>query len=202
MAHPGRDAGLHQVTRAQHVVGDRVLDVGFHQRYVLVRGRVEDDLRTMRREDRGQAVGVADVGDDGRDPGSWKLVAGYWMLDTGFSFQLQVSNFQTLHLIVDVEDAVLAVTQQHQFGGTQAGDLAAQFRADRPTSARHQHALAAHQRRHLRRVDLHRRAAQQILDLYFPELADADRCHQSAHTSPGRYASLPRLCRKGRQSRG
>ena len=90
----------------------------------------------------------------------------------GFRFQLPVSSFQTLHLIVDVEDAVLAVTQQHQFGGAQAGDLAAQFRADRPTGARHQHALAAHQRRHLRRVDLHRRAAQQILDLYFPELAD------------------------------
>ena len=65
MAHPGRDAGLYQVARAQHVVGDRVLNVVFHQRYVLVRGRVEDDLRTMRCKDGGQAGGVADVGDDG-----------------------------------------------------------------------------------------------------------------------------------------
>ena len=67
MAHPGRDAGLHQVRVPSTLLVIGVLGVVFHQRHVLVRGRVEDDLRTMRCEDRGQAVGVADVGDDGRD---------------------------------------------------------------------------------------------------------------------------------------
>ena len=41
------------------------------------------------------------------------------------------------------EDAVLAVAQQDQLRGTPAGDLAAQFAADRAAGAGDQHHLAA-----------------------------------------------------------
>ena len=53
-----RDAGFHQPPGPQHVVGHGVFGVGFHQRHVLVRRRVEDDFRPMRREHRGQTFGV------------------------------------------------------------------------------------------------------------------------------------------------
>ncbi len=43
-----------------------------------------------------------------------------------------------------------------------------------PPCAGHEHALAADQRGHLRRVGLHRLAAQQVLDLHIAQLLDAD----------------------------
>ena len=42
--------------RAQHIVRDRFLDIHFHQRDMLVRRRMKDDLRLMLLEDLLQAA--------------------------------------------------------------------------------------------------------------------------------------------------
>ena len=87
---------------------------------------------------------------------------------------------------MDVENAVFAVAQEHQFDGARsASDLTAQLRADGATCARHQHALAVHQRRHLRRVDLHRLTAQQIFDLHVAKLPMLARAARATRTCRG-----------------
>ncbi len=65
------DGDLGDDLRRQHVVARRLERVRLHHRHVLVRGRVEDDLRPVPLEDLAQLVAVADVGQDReRSPGS------------------------------------------------------------------------------------------------------------------------------------
>ena len=72
-----------------------------------------------------------------------------------------------------IEDAVFAVPEQHDARGTDVGDLAAQFEADRASGA------ADEDRPPLKivadvRAALHRRPSQQIGDVDLPQAADAD----------------------------
>ncbi len=72
---PRRHRGLDHVAHAQHVhfdcaqyrVGECLDLVALHQRHVLVRARVKHTLRPIRLEHGPDAVGEADVGDDGDD---------------------------------------------------------------------------------------------------------------------------------------
>ena len=75
---------------------------------------------------------------------------------------------------MDLEDAVLAVAQQHELGRLVAEDLPAQLGADGAAGAGDQHALAAASARALGRVGLHRVAPEQVLDLDVAQLADAE----------------------------
>ncbi len=60
-----RDCDLHKVTRAKHIVGDGFDGIGFHERDMLVRGGMKNNLRLMCFENRVKALRVADVGNDG-----------------------------------------------------------------------------------------------------------------------------------------
>jgi len=75
---------------------------------------------------------------------------------------------------VDLEDRILAMTQQHQRCGPAALDLPAELRPDRPARARDQHALARQQFPDPGRIGLHRLAAQQIIDLHVAQLVELD----------------------------
>ena len=58
------DGDLRHHLRAEHVVAHRLDRVRLHQRHVLVRGRVEDDLRAVPLEDLAHLRLVLDVADD------------------------------------------------------------------------------------------------------------------------------------------
>ncbi len=92
-----------------------------HQTYVLVRRRVEHDLGPMAAEDVREPALAAYVRDH--------LVDG----QCGMCFAQQVG---------DVEDAVLAVSEQHDCPRAHARDLAAQLGAYRSAGAGHQHDAA------------------------------------------------------------
>ncbi len=59
------DGRLHKIARAKHIVGDGFDRIGFHQRDMLVRSGMKNNLRLMCFENRVKALRVADVGNDG-----------------------------------------------------------------------------------------------------------------------------------------
>ena len=109
--------------RAADVVADRLADVGFHQRHVLVGGGVEDDFRTDSCVKSCRIRGsIGDVGDAG--------VAAWWR------------RAGRPELPLDVEDAVFAAAHQHSTAGLKRSDLPADFRADAAAGAGDHHRAA------------------------------------------------------------
>ena len=115
---------LHQLPRAEHVVLHRLARAQLHQRHVLVRGGVKDDVGRMPREHAGHPPGVADVAHQRPDIERRPAV---------------------LQLVGDGEQRVLVPLEQQQGLRLQRGDLAAQLRSDRPSRAGHHHAASGDQ---------------------------------------------------------
>ncbi len=110
---------------------------------MLVRGGVEDDLGTVARERRLDALVVADVAHD-----RVHRVRGALRDD----------------LVVDEVQAVLGVVEQHELGGPELRHLAHEFGADRAAGAGDEDALAAQERADFLEVELHGLAPEQVLD--------------------------------------
>ena len=117
---------------------------------MLVRGRVEDDVGAVLREDLAHPDGVLAVGED-----------------RGGAAEVAV----VLELAPDLEQAVLGVLDQHEPLGADARDLAAELRADRAAGARHEHHLPAEVGADAIDLHAHRLAAEDVLDLHLAHLA-------------------------------
>ena len=74
-------------------------------------------------------------------------------------------------LALDLEEAGLAVVDEHEPGRAHAGDLPAQLGADRAARAGHEHHLAGEVPGDRREIDLDGLAAEEVLDLDRPDLA-------------------------------
>ena len=151
MGRPGALGSGDHVRRAENVVGHRFFGIAFHQRNVLVRGCVENCLGPVGLEHPVNPGGVTDVGNNRHDAEPGK-------------FHQQ--------FVVNLEDAVLAVSQQDQLAGTQARDLSANLAPDRApgTGDEHRHTIDQVRNRALVRLD--RWPAQQVLDLDISQLID------------------------------
>src|SRR6185312_13319758 len=141
---PRVDRGVHDVGGAVDVVGDRLDDILFHERHVLVRGCVEDCVGTTVVEDGVHALSVADVRDHGHDR------------HTGVG---------RAELRLDVEDRVLAVAKYDQHRGLELRQLPAELAADRPAGAGDQNSAALAKVPNGGEVGLNRLPAEEVLDL-------------------------------------
>ncbi len=93
LLHVCPEAGVDEVARPHHVVGDRFFGIVFHQRHVFVRRGMKDDVRLRRAEAGLQPSAIANVGDHRLDGQRRKSFA---------------------QLRPDVEDAVLAVPDERE----------------------------------------------------------------------------------------
>src|SRR5581483_9209051 len=146
---------------AGHVVLHRLARIGFHERHVLVRGGVEDDIGLHLREDRVQAALVGDIADDGMDGGG------------------QAAIVQAVDHRVEV---VLVALVEHQLRGIERGDLRAQLGANRSASAGDEHASTGEQRADGGRVEADGGALEQVFD---GEVADVSDVHAIAGDAEG-----------------
>ena len=131
--------------------------VRLHERDVLVRRRVEHRVRGETLEHVLHALTIADVGDH-RHASDIRGEAD--------------------QLVVGVEDGVFAVPEHDDAGGLEAGELAAEFTADRAARPGHQDRLAGGQFAHLRHVGDDRLPPQQVLDLHLPQRGNRNAARQ------------------------
>ena len=170
-----RECGLRDVAGSRHVVEDRLVRIGLHQRHVLVGGRVEDDGRLELLHRVHDLRAITDVPDDDRE------------IELGHGAS---------ELAADVVQRVLAVAVQDDLARLRAGDLPHQLRADRPTGARDQRGPVLQVRG--REVERHGLAAQEVLHLHRPDarqLRLADEHLRDAREDPvadARVRSPPR----------
>ena len=129
---------------AEDVVRHRHERVRLHQRHVLVRRRVEDDVGPVALEDLAQPAAVAHVGEH-RDAGAEAALVD--------------------ELALDVEERALGLVDHHDPRRLGARELAAELGADRAAGAGDEHGLVLDVRGDRFDVDLDRLAAEQVLDL-------------------------------------
>ena len=98
------DGGLHNMTRAQHIIRDRFDDIHFHQRDMLVSGSMKHNLGLVLLKYLREPSCIAYISDHRGYQKVWVVV-----------MQLQE----------DLKNAVLAMTKQDQLCGMPPGDLAA-----------------------------------------------------------------------------
>ena len=145
---------LGDLERAHHVVLHGFVGAVLHQGHVLVRRRMEHDLGAVRVEDAAHAPGVAHAADK----------------------HLQVElGILPLELLLDLVGVVLVDVEDDELLGPEAGDLAAELRADGSAAARYEHDLAAYEGVDIVVVHDHGVAAQQVLELDFAQARDRDR---------------------------
>jgi hypothetical protein len=144
--------GVEERERPQHVGPVGLRCVRLQDRYVLVRRRVEDDLRAALPEDALEAVPVPDVGEHGRR-----------------------SRRQLRARVVQVR---LVVVQQVEPARVEHRDLAGDLGADRAASAGDQHDAVLEQPADRGQVGDDRLASQQVVD---PELAQVVDRHLVVH---------------------
>ena len=142
------DRGVDDVPRAGDVVRHRLENVVFHQRNVLVSGRVEDCVRPMLLKDVEDSVAIADVGDHGHD--------------------VHIREAQR-ELLEDVEDRILAVSEQNESRRREARELAAELGADRPAGTGDENRLARRELGHRGEIGLDGVATKQVLNLDFAQ---------------------------------
>ena len=143
---------LSEVRRAEDVVEYCLLGVLLHQRDVLVRGGVEDDLRMEAFEDAGQPLAVAHVGDYG---GEWKA---------------EVLGAQ---LLLDLEEAVLSPSEQDEARRGEGDELTDDFRPDGAARAGDEDGSAPDVPGDLVEFEPDGLAVQQVLDLHVADAGDA-----------------------------
>ena len=119
---------------------------------MLVRRRVEHELRPVFRENLLQPLPVA----HGRD----------------LHREGKILPVPVQQVVLQLIGRVLRHVEDHEPLRPVRRDLAAELRADRPAAARHEHGLAAQERPDARIFQLHRRAAEQILDLHLAHGGD------------------------------
>jgi hypothetical protein len=146
---PARDRDVGDDARAEDVVRDRLERVRLHQRHVLVRGRVEDDVGPVALEDLAQPPLVAHVGEHGHARAEAALVH---------------------ELALDLEERALGLVDEHDPLRLGARELAAELGADRAPGTGDEDGLARDVRRDRAHVDLDRLAAEQVLHLDRPDL--------------------------------
>ena len=147
------DGGLRHLVRAEHVVLDRLVRAVLHQGHVLVRRRVEYDLRPVFAQHNIQTRRIA------------------YRTDQNDKVQRRIFPLK-LHL--DVIRIVFINIKNQKLLRVALRNLPAQLAADRSAAARHHDDLAGNILADLVDVDLDRLAPQKILDLDLLELADAD----------------------------
>ena len=108
-------AACRHQSRAAHVVLHRFARVLFHQRHVLVRSCMEDDLGPMRLHHLGHARFIRHVADDREQPERWRRI---------------------LQLHADLVEAVLVSFEHQERRGLQERNLAAELGPDRAARAR------------------------------------------------------------------
>src|SRR6185437_10133919 len=141
---PRVDRGVHDVGGAVDVVGDRLDDILFHERNVLVRRCVEYCVGATVVEDRVHALGITDVRDHGHDGDA---------------------RVGRAELRLDVEDRVLAVAQDDEHGWLELGQLTAELASDGATGARDQDSAALAEVADSGEIGLDRLATEEVLDL-------------------------------------
>ena len=182
-----RDLG--QALRREHVVAHGLDRVRLDQRDVLVGRAVEHDGRAELVEDLPHRGGVRNVRENGN--GRVELPAD--------------------ELPVDVDERRLGVVHEDHARGRDRDDLPADLAADRAAGAGDEHRLAGEVRRDRGEVELHRLAAEQVLDLdradlpgeihavVGDELVHArERLHDHVRLAAQGHDALVRLAARGR----
>lgn len=153
LAHLVRGGGRRGLPGADDVVLDRLVRAVLHQRHMLVRCRVIDDVRPVLAHHMVDAGCVAH-GTDQRH----EVELGVIMLQ----------------LLLDIICVIFIYVKYNQFTRMRLGDLAAELAADRSAAPCDEDGLARDSLKDLVVVDLDLGAAQQVDDLHLAELADAD----------------------------
>ena len=118
---------------------------------MLVRGRVQHDVRLVARKDLVKRRRVADRDD--------------------LHLHVQRHAVGDAQLLLNVVRAVLVLVQNHELFGLHLGDLAAQLAADRAAAARDEHRLPAVIRGGALIGELHRLAEEQLLNVKLAQAA-------------------------------
>ncbi len=163
---------------ADHVVAERLAHLRLQQGHVLVRRRVEHDLGPRGCEHAIDRDGVGDVAEHGVED---KI------------------GMRAAQLLLDHVEIELADVEDGQRLGAETRDLAAQLRADRAAAAGDQHALAGEPRADRGPVELHRIAAEQVLDRDFLQFVEAraagDDVFEARHGAERQVAALAQIDR-------
>lgn len=170
-----RAAGLGgdgHVAGAQHIGADALAGVVLHQRDMLQRRSVEDDVRLHLREDTLDAGGVADVAE--------RLTTREERVPLG-------------DLALDVEQVVFGGVDHGQMGAAAGGDLTAELGTDAAPRACHQHPSTGHQRANRLWIQSDRRPAQEFLDADLAQLGGVGRRAHLDHAVAAQQAHAFRL---------
>ena len=148
----------------KHVVPNRLQHVQLGERHVLVRGRVEDERRPVRRECRLHLILEQEVAEHRRDLHGRKAIA---------------------QLALEEEHSVLVAVEQDEPRRSVRRHLTAQLGADGARGAGHQDGAIGDQRPHVRQVESHGLAGQQVVHLHVAHLgehhATLDQLRQGGH---------------------
>src|SRR5215213_6401954 len=145
------ERGLHHIACAQHVVRDSFDDIHLHERNVFMRRRMEDHLGLMLLKYLRKTVRSAHIRNDGRKE------------------KIRVN---VVKLEINFKDAILAMTQQDQFGWVATGDLAAKLTPDGAPCARNQNPFSGKCGTDGFVIDAHRLAAQEVVNVHFAQTVD------------------------------
>src|SRR2546423_4147578 len=115
-------SGVHYVARAEHVVRDRLDHVLLHQWHVLVCRGVKHRVRLVELENCRDALPIPHVGDHRHE-----------------------ANFREARrkLVKDVEDGILAVSEENEARWSESGDLATELAADRSPGTSYENGFAS-----------------------------------------------------------
>ena len=149
--------GAEHVAGPEHVVGDGLGDVAFHQRHMLVCRRVEHGVGAKVSEDAPDTRHVPHIRDHRRE------------LDR---------RMLRPQLVQDLEDLVFAVSEQHEVARSELRQLAGQLAPDGAACARDQHRSAGHDGAHRCEVGADGLAAEQVLNLHLAQVRQADAARQ------------------------
>lgn len=114
--HPLRGGHPREQPRPEHIVADGLRRLPLHQIDVFVRGRMEDDVRSVARKDKLHPLAIQHVTNQG---------------------QGDRSEAQIIELLLDVKQTAFRLLHHQESAGIECRDLPAQFAADTATRPRH-----------------------------------------------------------------
>src|SRR5690606_17166422 len=101
---------------------------------------------------------------------------------------------------MDEEEGVLGLLEEHELPRPEAGDLPTEFRADTPTRARHQYYAVAQILTDHVELELHRLAAEQVLERHVANRRDAGRSRHHLEKARHHLRRDPGLLAKKRDA--